>query len=344
MAKLLNYLREVFLGEPPQCYERIADNDAWSREARWKLTDLLVKEMESHRARQITMFREAIIVMGLVTWGTYLALCAMHPDDSHAHYFARVATLLCFAVAILGSFIIIEYRRRIYHLRKRREDLLRGLRPEYDVEPSDCDRKTAKYTWLFPPTSGLRTSLIYAGVLLIVALLASRFIDRAADCAPTAATANQSTTDNGGNGAQTENGETTDSPEEETSENNTSATTGPPRDWYQTALIIASAGALVAAIILIAVAIRRGMLTNKKLRRHLAALAAISERSARVDNAQHPGSNELIPPLWLLIIYFEQLMIKGDLGSVNVDRIQKSYAESEKAIHPLIRMLQAGRP
>ena len=143
------------------------------------LLDKAAEEVSTYRQRQITMFREAAIVVALITWGVnQLKL----EQNIYTSLIRVAAALACVGASVIGLVIIRLYKTRIYHVRRARQELSIKLQEVSRKTFSDTDT-----TELFYPTDesanprrpfkdrvGLtQTSTIYALTLLILGLLSA---------------------------------------------------------------------------------------------------------------------------------------------------------------------------
>jgi hypothetical protein len=166
------FFREFFPAESPKAYPRDPLNAfKEEKETILPLMDAVSKEMESHRGRQVSIFREAVILIAIVTWAVNSVPLFRAGDDALRKTMGAVAAAICIISGCAGWYIIFLYRERIYHLRKRREELVSYLRPEWEDEKRkpNCNRAT----WLFPPIGAPTSSIAYGFVLLSVGVLAA---------------------------------------------------------------------------------------------------------------------------------------------------------------------------
>ena len=85
-----------------------------------KLLDEVSKEITTYRQRQITMFREAVIVLAVITWG----INQLEMKNNIAEWIIRIlASIACISVGYVGYKIIMAYKSRIYYVRKKRTEL-----------------------------------------------------------------------------------------------------------------------------------------------------------------------------------------------------------------------------
>ena len=166
------FFREFFPAESPKAYPRDPFNAfKEEKETILPLMDAVSKEMESHRGRQVSIFREAVILIAIVTWAANSVPLFRAGDEVLRKTIGGVAAAICIIAGCAGWYIIFLYRERIYHLRKRREELVSYLRPEWEDEKlkPNCNRAT----WLFPPIGAPTSSIAYGTVLLSVGVLAA---------------------------------------------------------------------------------------------------------------------------------------------------------------------------
>ena len=180
------FFRELFPAESPKAYPRDPFNAfKEEKETILPLMEAVSKEMESHRGRQVSIFREAVILIAIVTWAANSVELFRSAEIWFRAVIGSVTGLICFVAGCAGWYIIFLYRERIYHLRKRREELVSYLRPPWQDETLNPDSNQA--TWLFPPIGPPTSSIAYGTVLLTVGVLAA-FLNVAAiwlTCAPT---------------------------------------------------------------------------------------------------------------------------------------------------------------
>lgn len=85
-----------------------------SYEVQISILETMSQEINTYRQRQITMFREAVIVLALVTWG----INQLNIQDNWPGWIIRVAAAAaCALVGIVGILIILSYKKRIYYIR-----------------------------------------------------------------------------------------------------------------------------------------------------------------------------------------------------------------------------------
>lgn len=88
-----------------------------SYEVQISILETMSQEINTYRQRQITMFREAVIVLALVTWG----INQLNIQDNWPGWIIRVAAAAaCALVGIVGILIILSYKKRIYYIRDER--------------------------------------------------------------------------------------------------------------------------------------------------------------------------------------------------------------------------------
>ena len=96
------------------------------------LIDKASDEIETYRRRQITMFREAVIVMAFIIWGTFSIL----EKKIQLGWLIKSATAIaCIGTGFIGMLIIFAYKRRIYHVRGKRDDLCNLIQTKAMVVP-----------------------------------------------------------------------------------------------------------------------------------------------------------------------------------------------------------------
>lgn len=71
-------------------------------------------EIETCRRRQITTFREFIIVQALITWG--IGRLGLTPGPV-TQWTRGMGALVCLITGIAGFLMIMLYKRRIHHIR-----------------------------------------------------------------------------------------------------------------------------------------------------------------------------------------------------------------------------------
>ncbi len=136
------------------------------------LIDLIkhaTEEINAYRQRQLTTFREAVIVLALITWG----VSQLGLQSNNAGWIIRaLAGLACLYVGWVGKKIIMSYKNRIYHIRDSRSQIAQQL---YSISS-----QTVQIPNIFYPTSGhgveksyetTPTSTIYSYVLLTLGFL-----------------------------------------------------------------------------------------------------------------------------------------------------------------------------
>ncbi len=114
------------------------------------ILDKLCEEIAAYRRRQVTVFREALIVLAVITYG----VGKLYPQDETLSLNVGLA-FLRFLAAVASGFVtyaavrmIKSYRDRIYHIRDIREKFAQGV-----LESSSED------TTLFFPTPHAATEL-----------------------------------------------------------------------------------------------------------------------------------------------------------------------------------------
>jgi hypothetical protein len=134
-----------------------------------KLIELASSEIEAHRQRQIKMFREAVVVVAVVT-GFGVTTDAFANEASWVKLVVgAVAAAACLATAFVGSRIIREYKERIYFVKDRREELVHLLGQQRHTL-GWCSEPDAR---LFSPIRTHTTSGPYAIALLSLAAAAA---------------------------------------------------------------------------------------------------------------------------------------------------------------------------
>src|SRR5438067_7807995 len=125
----------------------VASDDSTSKSPASVLLALLDKasaEIDTYRQRQITTFREAVIVQALITWGAnQLKL----QSNYYIPLIRFAAALGCLSASIIGYLIIRSYKRRIYYIRGKREALVERIQRNYQSDPKE------KVIGLFYPTT-----------------------------------------------------------------------------------------------------------------------------------------------------------------------------------------------
>jgi hypothetical protein len=134
------------------------------------LLEKATNEINTYRNRQLTTFREAIIVQALITWG----VTQLKFSSNMSGWIIRIiAGLACLWVGWVGKVIIISYKRRIYYIRDNRSELVQQIQ-ENNGELLGAVRN------LFYPTSSAAikeeyktrpTSWIYSMTLLVMGVL-----------------------------------------------------------------------------------------------------------------------------------------------------------------------------
>jgi len=157
----------------------------------FRLIEFVAQEMEAHRRRQAWVFREAVIVIGILTWAAFSVPVVRSADFLYRAITGGVTAIICIIIGVVGWYIVFLYRHRIYHLRKRREELVSYLRPEWEDErranlalqhsrpedPRPVERprpRAERYkraTWLFPPIGPPISSVAYGWLLIPVGVL-----------------------------------------------------------------------------------------------------------------------------------------------------------------------------
>lgn len=166
------FFREFFPAESPKAYppkDHVPDEP--QGETIRRLMKTVSKEMESHRSRQMGIFREAVILIAIVTWAANSVELFRSAEIWFRAVIGSVTALICFVAGCAGWYIIFLYRERIYYLRKRREELVSYMRPRWQDETLHADPDQA--TWLFPPIGPPTSSIAYGTVLLTVGVLAA---------------------------------------------------------------------------------------------------------------------------------------------------------------------------
>ena len=167
-----HFLREFFPVELPKAYPRRESEDFEAKkEIILPLIESVSKEMESNRSRQVRVFREALIVIGILTWAVISGLEIRSAAPWIRAVIGSVTAVVCMTAAMISWYIIFLLRQRIYHLRKRREELASYLRPDWEDEKPGSDDNRA--TWLFPPIGPPVSSVAFAWMLPIVGLAAA---------------------------------------------------------------------------------------------------------------------------------------------------------------------------
>jgi len=101
------------------------------------------------------------------------------PESATGRYWIGwSAAAMCVLASLAGGRFIFIYRYRIYHLRRRREDLSRHIRPvfineRYNIHGSLDTRNQT--TWLFPPIERPVGSESLLFTLLLIGILAAVF-------------------------------------------------------------------------------------------------------------------------------------------------------------------------
>lgn len=89
-----------------------------------RLLDKASEEISAYRHRQLNTFREAIIVQALITWG----ISQLKLQENASGWLIRIlAGLACLYAGIIGRYIIMSYKKRIYYIRKQRESLIQHI-------------------------------------------------------------------------------------------------------------------------------------------------------------------------------------------------------------------------
>lgn len=90
------------------------------------IIDSLSNEIKVYRQRQLTTFREALIVQAVVTWG--IGHIGVDIMSSQILWIIRIlAGIGCAVSGFVGVRIIHAYKERIYHLRDNRETITKDL-------------------------------------------------------------------------------------------------------------------------------------------------------------------------------------------------------------------------
>lgn len=137
------------------------------------LFDKASNEIDVYRQRQISTFREAIMVLAVITWGLS-KIVASDNKSSTALIIRGIAAFACISTSAIGSSIIMSYKKRIYYIREMREKLVNYLLK--DIPPDE------KWKFLFYPTSEFAkieleekyrtspTSSIYSVTLIVLGI------------------------------------------------------------------------------------------------------------------------------------------------------------------------------
>jgi hypothetical protein len=122
-------------------------------------------EIETYRRRQITTFREFIIVQALITWG----IGRLGPTPGPVTQWTRgMGALVCLIAGIAGFWMIMLYKRRIHHIRDQRDHVTKVLAgSEIPLYYPTARPERGWFARLF----SLPTSTIYGVTLIIVGVL-----------------------------------------------------------------------------------------------------------------------------------------------------------------------------
>jgi hypothetical protein len=147
-----------------------------------RLIEFASDEIESFRKRQISMFRDAIIVMVVVTSGASIAAAGKGVTEYVQRGASSAAAATCLIVGLVSALMVRRYRDRIHLIRERREDLVRRIRPKFKAEDqavksakSEAKAKKAidaQETWLFYPKGVKTTSTPYARAMYGLTVIA----------------------------------------------------------------------------------------------------------------------------------------------------------------------------
>ena len=128
------------------------------------------EETETYRKRQISTFREIVIVQGVITWGiNQLNL----PPQPYELWIRILAGVTCLLAGIIGMWIIMSYKKRIYYIRDKRAEFVKRILQTTGNQSEIID--------LFYPTEAEQlpkkyrtkpSSTIYSLTLIIVGILA----------------------------------------------------------------------------------------------------------------------------------------------------------------------------
>ncbi len=136
-------------------------------------TSVLSDQIQGYRNRQITAFREAVIAIGLITYGTIFL-----PKEILNHVFLFFVRLtgaaVCYFLSSLGCQMIMSYKTRIHELRR---ELGKLLIKEGDIstdlstfnpEEKKNDYKVFFLSFLSQKDSLSPSSSIYAATLKLL--------------------------------------------------------------------------------------------------------------------------------------------------------------------------------
>lgn len=124
------------------------------------------EEIGVYRRRQITTFREFILVQALITWG--IGRLGVQ-CDSVALEIRFIGALICLIAGVAGFWMIMLYKLRIHHIRNKR-DLLVDQLIGSDFQLFYPTTAREEGVW---GTFGWPTSRIYGYSLIIVGFLAA---------------------------------------------------------------------------------------------------------------------------------------------------------------------------
>lgn len=189
------FLRDLHGPELPKAYPRQGEEAFKAeKETILQLMDLVSQEMEAHRRRQAWIFREAIGFIGILTWAAISAPAVRSGVAWVSAFVGGTVAAACIMFGFVGRYIILLYRQRIYHLRKRREKLASYVRPEWEDERGaraglqqagdngggggqrareDLESRYNRATWLFPPIGPPVSSVAFAWMLPPIGLAAA---------------------------------------------------------------------------------------------------------------------------------------------------------------------------
>ena len=136
------------------------------------LIEKMSQEISTYRQRQITMFREAIIVLALITWG----IIRLELVNNFFGFLLRfLSGVACIFVGWIGAKIIMSYKKRIYHIRQERSKLMIAFSKHSKVKDVDLTSNDPFYPInvdnLGPEYKTNPTSGIYSLTLKIMAIL-----------------------------------------------------------------------------------------------------------------------------------------------------------------------------
>ena len=133
------------------------------------LSDGLSEEIQVYRRRQLTTFREVLIVQALITWGIGQLGIDEKTSADVISLIRFVATGACVVAGVVGIWIILAYKERIYHLRDGRNYLADCLVPP-DPEGSDPNIYPGR-KWYYPTdVKKMPTSYIYSFTIVAFSL------------------------------------------------------------------------------------------------------------------------------------------------------------------------------